>query len=142
MRMMMPLLGTIVCLGLCACASGPEASPPTEVRLENLRIEALASEFTPDREVVVSYVEIPPNTTMERHWHPGEEFHYYLEGKVTIEIDGHEPIIGTPGTVGHVPYKTTHTAITGPEGAKAVVFRVHTAGEPVRYLEEGGTGEQ
>ena len=142
MLMMRTLIWTILGAGLCGCATAPVGRPPAEMRLENVRIEALASEFTPDREVVVSYVEIPPNTTMERHWHPGEEFHYYLEGKVTIEIDGQESFIGTPGTVGHIPYKAMHTAITGPEGARAVVFRVHTAGEPVRYLEGGEAGEQ
>ena len=74
--------------------------PPSEMKLENLMQRTLAEDFTPGREVIVSYVEIPPNTTMERHWHPGEEFHYYLEGEVEIAIDGRPSIIGTPGTVG------------------------------------------
>ena len=95
MRVAKILLGTLAGAGLLGCAAG-ESDAPAEIRLENVRTQALASEFTPDREVVVSYVELPPNTTLERHWHPGEEFHYYLEGKVTIEIDGHEPIMGTP----------------------------------------------
>lgn len=121
----------------------PQASgPPKELKLENLLQKALAQEFMPDREVIISYVEIPPNTRLERHWHPGEEFHYYLEGEVEIAIDGQPSIVGTPGTVGHVPFKTMHTAITGDKGAKAIVFRIHTKGEPVRYLEEGGTSEQ
>jgi len=102
----------------------------------------LDDEFTPGREVVVSYVEIPPNTTMDRHWHPGEEFHYYLEGEVEIAIDGETSIIGTPGTVGYVPFKKMHTAITGEKGARILVFRVHTKGKPVRYLEKGGTSER
>ena len=102
----------------------------------------LADEFTPGREVIVSYVEIPPNITMDRHWHPGEEFHYYLEGEVEIVIDGESPIAGRPGAVGHVPFKKMHTAITGDEGAKLLVFRMHTKGEPVRHLEEGGAAEQ
>ena len=118
--------------------SGPRASePPEALRLENLLQTTLSGEFTPGREVVVSLVEIPPNTTMQRHWHPGEEFHYYLEGKVTIVIDGQDSIIGTPGAVGHVPFKAMHTAVTGAEGATALVFRVHEAGKPVRYLESG-----
>ena len=130
---------------LCAgfFADTPAVSgPPTEIKLENLLETALAKEFTPGRSVVVSYVEFPPNTTLERHWHPGEEFHYYLDGKVEIAIDGEPSIIGTPGKVGHVPYKKMHTAITGQEGARAIVFRVHTEGEPVRYLESGETADQ
>ena len=129
------------CVLMVACASTRSTSPEG-MRLENLMEMPLAEDFTPGREVVVSYVEIPPNTTMEWHRHPGEEFHYYLEGEVTIEIEGHEDIRGTPGTVGHVAYMAKHTAVTGDVGARAVVFRVHTAGEPVRYLEDGGAGEQ
>lgn len=125
-----------------ACVTPPAAEPPTAVKLENLLEQALDAEFVPGREVVVSYVEIPPHTTMDRHWHPGEEFHYYLEGEVEIAIDGEPSIHGTPGTVGHVPLRKMHTAITRDSGARLVVFRVHTAGEPVRYLEEGGSSEQ
>ena len=33
-------------------------------------------------------VEIPPNGQLDRHWHPGEEFHDYLEGdpEITIKV--------------------------------------------------------
>lgn len=128
--------------GLVGCGASPSSSAPAETRLENLLQMPLEAEFIPDREIVVSYVEIPPNVTLDRHWHPGEEFHYYLEGEVEIVIDGQPSIIGTPGTVGHVPFEKMHTAITGDRGAKIVVFRVHTAGKPVRYLEEGGSSDQ
>ena len=134
----------IICLsvGLVGYSTADTSSPPTELKLENLLRQSLADEFTPGREIVVSYVEIPPNFTMDRHWHPGEEFHYYLEGEVEIAIDGETSITGTPGTVGHVPFKKMHTAITGAKGAKILVFRVHTEGKPVRYLEKGGTSER
>ena len=134
----------IICLsvGLVGYSTGHTSGPPTELKLENLLQQPLADEFAPGREVVVSLVEIPPHTTMDRHWHPGEEFHYYLEGEVEIAIDGETSIIGTPGTVGHVPFKKMHTAITGDKGAKILVFRVHTEGKPVRYLEKGGTSER
>ncbi len=112
---------------------------PTEVKIENLMKQALSEDFTKGREVIVDLVEIPPNTTLDRHWHPGEEFHYYLEGEVEIQIDGKPSIIGTPGKVGHIPYKVLHTAVTKEKPAKALVIRVHTAGEPARYLEKGGS---
>ncbi len=132
----------LLVIGLVACNEPESSNPPTELVIENLLRQQLADEFIPDREVVVSHVEIPPNTTMDRHWHPGEEFHYYLEGKVEIVIDGETTIIGTPGTVGFVPFKKMHTAITGEEGAKFIVFRVHTTGEPVRFLEDGGSAKE
>lgn len=33
-------------------------------------------------EVVVSRVTVPANTILPRHWHPGEEFAYVLEGSL------------------------------------------------------------
>ena len=132
--------GLIVVVAGILAAQTPD--PPTELKLENLLQQALAEEFTPGREIVVSHVEIPPNTTLDRHWHPGEEFHYYLDGEVEIAIDGETSIKGTPGTVGHVPYKKMHTAITGEQGATILVFRVHAEGEPVRYLEKGGSSDR
>ena len=136
------VLSVLMGLGPAGCNAPGTSSPPTELKLENLLRMSLADEFIPDREIVVSYVEIPPNVTMDRHWHPGEEFHYYLEGEVTIVIDGERSITGTPGTVGHVPFKKMHTAITGDKGARILVFRVHTVGKPVRYLESGETAEE
>jgi quercetin dioxygenase-like cupin family protein len=102
--------------------------------------KALAKEFTEGREVIVDLVEMPPNTTLDRHWHPGEEFHYYLEGEVEVRIDGEPTIVGKPGTVGHVPFRKLHTAVSGKEGAKILVVRVHTSGQPVRYLEKEASG--
>ena len=134
--------GLLLSVGLFACASPATSGPPAALKMENLLKTALDGEFTPGREVVVSLVEIPPNTTLESHWHPGEEFHYYLDGEAEIRIDGAPPFTGKPGTVGHVPYKVTHTAVTGEKGARALVFRVHTAGEPVRHLAEGGSADR
>jgi len=129
-------------LGLAGCNSSRSTSEPTELKLENLLELPLAEDFTPGREVIVSLVEIPPHTTMESHWHPGEEFHYYLEGEVEIQVEGEPPRHAKAGEVGHIPFRKMHTAITGDKGARALVFRVHTTGEPVRYLEDGSSAEQ
>ena len=135
------ILVAVAMVFLIGYGTSHTSEPPKELKLVNLLQESLADEFTPDREVVVSYVEMPPNTTLEQHWHPGEEFVYCLEGEAEILIDG-ESIMSTPGTVIHIPFKSMHTAISGDKGAKAVVFRVHTKGEPVRYLEKGGESEK
>lgn len=135
---------TVLMISLIVMLIGGDAiaeSKP-EPRMETLFQKALAKEFTAGREVVVSLVEVPPNTTMERHWHPGEEFHYCLEGEIELVVDGQTTVLETPGKVSHVPYKKMHTVVTKKKGAKLLVFRVHTEGEPVRYLEKGGTAEK
>ncbi|MGH9456698.1 MAG: cupin domain-containing protein [Thermoanaerobaculia bacterium] len=130
-------------LVVLAHSSSSEApADPAEVRMENLFQQALAEDFTPGREVVVSHVEIPPHTTLQRHWHPGEEFIYLRDGEVEITIDGQSAMLDTPGEVAHVPFRKLHTAITHDRGARVVVFRVHTTGEPVRYFEKGGSADQ
>lgn len=105
-------------------------------KVTNLLTAALSPEFTPDREVLIDLVEIPPNQKLDWHWHPGEEFHYYLAGDPVIELADAPPIIGKPGTVGHVAFKQRHQATAGDKGAKIIVFRVHTKGSPWRYLDK------
>ena len=132
----------IVLMSSGLTGSGALAESKPEPKMANLFQKALADEFAAGREVIVSLVEVPPNTTMERHWHPGEEFHYCLEGETELVIDGQPTILETPGKVAQVPYKKMHTVVTKRKGVKLLVFRVHTKGEPVRYLEKGGTTEK
>ena len=118
-------------------SAGPAhaADPLARADVRTLITAALDPEFVRDRDVLVDLVVIPPNTTLDRHWHPGEEFQYYLEGDLTVEIEGKPPYEAKAGAVGHIPYRTTHTVRTGAAGAKVLVFRVHTRGLPTRYAE-------
>jgi quercetin dioxygenase-like cupin family protein len=118
--------------GIALPVLGHQAAP----KVTNLYTAALSEEFTPGREVLVDLVEIPPNAKLDWHWHPGEEFHYYLEGNPVIERGDAPPIIGKPGNVGHVRFKQRHQATAGDQGARILVFRVHTKGAPWRYLDE------
>lgn len=83
-------------------------------------------------EVIVSHVTIPPNTTLPKHWHPGEEFAYILEGSVTLWQKGKADIVGKAGDVMKVPLKQVHTAVTKEEGVVLLIFRVHEQGKPER----------
>ncbi|MHC5066923.1 MAG: cupin domain-containing protein [Planctomycetota bacterium] len=83
-------------------------------------------------EVIVSRVTIPPNTSLPKHWHPGEEFAYILEGSVTLWQKDKDEVVCEQGDAVMVPLKQVHTAITKAEGATILVFRVHELGEPER----------
>lgn len=87
-------------------------------------------------EVIVSRVTIPPNTALPKHWHPGEEFAYVLEGSVVLWRDGEADTTGTKGDVLKVSLKQVHTAVTRDQGATILVFRVHEQGKPERVLVE------
>ncbi|MCB1624898.1 MAG: cupin domain-containing protein [Pseudomonadales bacterium] len=121
--------------GLLVGIAIPLLSYAAKSKVTNLLTTALSTEFTPEREVLIDIVEIPPNQKLDWHWHPGEEFHYYLEGNPVIELADAAPIVGKPGTVGHVKFKQRHQATAGDQGAKILVFRVHTKGQAWRYLD-------
>ncbi len=127
---------SVFAAGLAVGMAIPALSQPAGSKVTNLLTATLATEFTPGREVLIDLVEIPPNQKLDWHWHPGEEFHYYLEGDPVIRRADAPPIIGKPGTVGHVGFKQRHQATAGDRGAKIIVFRVHTKGAPWRYLDE------
>ncbi|NJN73958.1 MAG: cupin domain-containing protein, partial [Limnothrix sp. RL_2_0] len=44
--------------------------------------------LTNDLEAIISDVIIPPNATVPRHFHPGEEFIYLIEGSVVNVVEG------------------------------------------------------
>jgi quercetin dioxygenase-like cupin family protein len=87
-------------------------------------------------EVIVSRVTIPPHTSLPKHWHPGEEFGYVLEGSAILWQEGKEEIVVNAGEVVKIPLEQVHTAITQDEGATILVFRVHEEGKPERFPAE------
>jgi quercetin dioxygenase-like cupin family protein len=101
-------------------------------KAESLLVSELQS--VSGTEVIVSRVTIPPNTTLPKHWHPGEEFAYVIEGDVVLWQEGKSDVASTTGDVNMIPLQQVHTAISGDDGAVILVFRVHPQGEPVRVL--------
>lgn len=85
-------------------------------------------------EVVVSRVSVPANTTLPRHFHPGEEFAYMLDGTLTLHQEDEDDVIFNNGDVGVVPFKKVHTITSGEEGCSILIFRVHEKGQPERVL--------
>lgn len=104
------------------------------LKLENLLKEKL--EGVPNTEVVVSKVQIPANTSLPKHWHPGEEFAYVIKGSVTLWQKDKNDLLIKEGEAAKVPLKQIHTAITGDEGVTLLVFRVHEEGKPERIKAE------
>ncbi len=88
----------------------------------------------PQLEVIISDVVIPPNAEVPRHHHPGEEFVYVIEGGANHVEAGKEDRWLGAGDAYVIPPEAEHAPVGGPEGARAVVFRVHVAGKPERIL--------
>jgi quercetin dioxygenase-like cupin family protein len=62
----------------------------------------------PGREVIQNRVEIGPEAPLVRHWHPGEEIIYVLEGSLEYQIDGEEPKTYEAGEALMVPAEKIH----------------------------------
>jgi quercetin dioxygenase-like cupin family protein len=62
----------------------------------------------PGREVIQNRVEIGPEAPLVRHWHPGEEIIYVLEGSLEYQIDGEEPKTYAAGEALTVPAERIH----------------------------------
>jgi quercetin dioxygenase-like cupin family protein len=134
--------------GVAACGNAEErpatpseqapAAPtdPLAGRIEGVGIETLltsALEMAPGIELIVSRVRIPPHTTLPKHYHPGEEFIYVLEGDGVLWLEGQGDHPVKAGEVVKVPKEAVHTFITGERSAYALVCRVHESGKPMRY---------
>jgi quercetin dioxygenase-like cupin family protein len=62
----------------------------------------------PGREVIQALVGIPPGAAAPRHWHPGEELVYVVEGLLEYTLDGRPPVTLKAGEVLFIPYGTIH----------------------------------
>lgn len=90
-------------------------------------------------EVIISDVVIPPNATVPRHYHPGEEFIYVIEGSAIHIEEGKADLTLEEGESYVIPPEAKHAAKGGAEGARAIIFRVHVEGEEERIsVEEEG----
>ena len=105
-----------------------------ELKFENLITSQLQG--AKGTEVVLSHVCVPPHKTLPKHYHPGEEFAFVVEGTVTLHQENEESLTFTKDQGCIVPYKKVHTIETGDEGCRLVVFRVHESGAPERVLVE------
>jgi len=127
-------IGAIVfgILGMAQISMADEPSAVPEPRLETLLSAEL--EGVEGREVIVSRVVLPPDTALPKHWHPGEEFAYILEGSAILRREGKADVTASEGEVVMIPLKEIHAAVTTGQGATILVFRVHEHGKPERVL--------
>ena len=157
--MQMPIKGLITVLSVLlftACSAPLESSPSNRIAKENLAEPVVCEEsgepklppgsnemlrapltLTNGLEGIVSDVIIPPNATVPRHHHPGEEFVYIIEGSVVHVEEGKPEFVLEAGEAITIAPEVEHEPRGTEEGARAIVFRVHTEGAPERTLVGG-----
>jgi len=89
----------------------------------------------PGREVVQARVELDPGAGSGKHWHPGEEIVYVLEGSLEYEVEGKPPVTLKAGEVLFIPARTIHAAknVGSGNGAELATYIVEK-GKPLVVL--------
>jgi quercetin dioxygenase-like cupin family protein len=82
-------------------------------------------------EVVMGLIERPGKSISAKHYHPGGEFGFVLEGEITVATEGEPEVILKAGASFYQPPGEWHVVGTPAEGAKTVVFRVLEKGQPM-----------
>lgn len=108
------------------------ADQPAAPKLETLLTAEI--ERIEGTDLIVSRVVMPPHTELPRHWHPGEEFAYVLEGSTVLRRDGKPDLTVAQGEIIKISLREVHSALTTDQGATILVFRVHEHGQPERVL--------
>src|SRR6202140_4464612 len=121
----------IVASGLVLCAA--RAQQPGIKRTDLQRHDL----SVPGREVVQARVELDPGVSFPKHWHPGEEIIYVLEGSLEYQVEGKPPVTLNAGDVLFIPAGTIHTARnvgSGP-GAELATYVIEKGKPPVVVVE-------
>lgn len=86
----------------------------------------------PGREVVQARVELAPGVAFGKHWHPGEEIVYVLEGSLEYQVEGKGTMTLKAGDVLFIPARTIHAAknVGSGNGAELATYVVEK-GKPL-----------
>jgi quercetin dioxygenase-like cupin family protein len=85
------------------------------------------------KEIVIFIAELTPGAVGSKHYHPGPEFFYVLEGTLAHEPEGATGHTMQVGDFGSNPNKAVHT-IRNPDTAlraKAIDFLISDKGQPL-----------
>jgi quercetin dioxygenase-like cupin family protein len=143
MRKMLILVGAACVSGVVANAAigGATAQAQPVKRTELQRVDVSEME---GREGVMYIAEIAPGAAAGRHFHPGPEYLYVLEGTMILEPDGQPPVTLRKGETGHQHARHLHNARNGSpsEPLRVLVFLLSEKGQPLATLVEPPAGAQ
>ena len=84
------------------------------------------------KESVVLMVEAAPGAVSGKHYHPGHELAYILEGSMILEVEGKPPVTLKAGDTFHIPPQAVHggknASTTAP--LKVLAFGLFEKGQP------------
>ena len=101
---------------------------------QNTRTEILHKPMSDvaNKDFVVVLAEVPPGGVVSKHFHPGDETIYMLQGALNFESADGEPFLLKAGEITYVPAKRIHQAknMSATETAKALISIIAEKGQP------------
>ncbi len=122
------ILLVLLSFSLAAMAGGGE---PTAMAGGFSELHRVKVADTSDLEAVMGLIERSGESIGTKHYHPGGEFGFVLEGSVTIATERQPQATLEAGESFYQPPGEWHVVGTAAEGAKTVVFRLLKKGEPM-----------
>jgi quercetin dioxygenase-like cupin family protein len=117
-----PLITFIACAALSSSAQAPAIK-----RTMLQRIDTGANQ-----EAVTAIAEVAAGGQSGRHFHPGTESGYILEGEGVLEIEGEQPRNVKAGDSFAIPARTVHNAkVSGSAPLKVISTYVVEKGQPL-----------
>ena len=120
------MMGMIGCQGSKA-EQEPAQEPITRTLLLKPDVTGIEG-----KEALVLEVELAPGAVVGKHFHPGHEIGYMLEGSLILEVEGKPPATFNSGDTFHIPTEVVHGAknASTTDGAKVLVFALFEKGQP------------
>ena len=105
-----------------------QQAPVTRTTLQQKDIEGV-----PGREVIMYVADVMPGGVAGRHFHPGPEVAYVVEGSLVLEPEGQPAVTLKKGDSFHNPAKVVHNAKNGSatQPAKVLVVLIGEKGAPL-----------
>jgi quercetin dioxygenase-like cupin family protein len=138
-QLVVALLVTTTAVGLTIGAIFGQANPPAPAASsqdEPIKRTVLFRgdlEGVPGKEIVIFIADLAPGAVGDKHYHPGPEFFYVIEGTLAHEPNGGSAHMMKTGAFGSNPNKGIHL-IKNPspaERARAIDFLVAEKGQPI-----------
>jgi quercetin dioxygenase-like cupin family protein len=134
-KLVVALFATVLA-GLTAKTLLAQSNPPAGAQDEPIKRTVLFRgdlEGSPGKEIVVFIADLAPGAVGAKHYHPGPEFIYVLEGTLAHEPEGGPTHMLKTGTFSLNPNKGIHLVRnpSATERTKAIDFLVAEKGQPI-----------
>jgi len=124
----------IIILGIIAFLVPNQIAAQTGIKRIDLQKHDLS---VPGRETIQARIDFDAHSAFGKHFHPGEEVIYVLEGSLEYQIEGEKPVTLKAGEVLFIPAGVVHSAKnnTNAKAAELATYIVEK-GKPILTLKK------